>query len=91
MPESKDSLSRILSQTTPPKPPVEEAEQDALSIAEMDGRYSSMRPANKNLTRLHVILRDGKVRSYQFAYLDAESTFDGNSFVVTFAGVTSIS
>ena len=53
----------------------------------MDGKYSTMPPANKPLTRLHVILKDGRVRSYQFHFLDAESTFDGNSFKLLFAGV----
>ena len=65
-------------------PPAEEA--DGLTIAQMDGRYSSLRPENKKLTRLHVIDRSGHVRTFQYAHLDAESTFDGNTFTLVFAG-----
>lgn len=43
--------------------------------------------ANKNLTRIHVILKDGKVRSFQYAFLDALSTYEGGAFTLMLAGV----
>ncbi len=56
-----------------------DADTDELTIAQMYGRYSSMPPAANNMTRVHVILKDGKVWSYQYAFLDALSTFEGAS------------
>lgn len=89
-----DSLEKILRTAggkPPPKddplPTADEAEDGALTIADMDGRYSTMRPANRNLTRLHVMLKDGSVQSFQFAYLDARSTYNGKEFVLVFAGL----
>ncbi len=84
-----DSLSNILSRTatvgTPSNghaaPP---EESDALTLAEMSG--TAMRPANKNLTRLHVIKKDGKVFTFQYHFLDARSTFEGGAFTLLFCG-----
>lgn len=83
----KDSLEKMLKRTGLPNDEPEAEDSEELTIAQMDGRYSTLRPANKNLTRLHVILKDGKVRSYQYHFLDALSTFDGNTFTLVFAGV----
>lgn len=89
MPESNDSLSKILSRANPvaaskngDTPPADDG--DALTLADMNGK--TMRPANKNLTRLHVVDRQGKVRSFQYAHLDVESRFDGDTFILLFAG-----
>jgi hypothetical protein len=92
MNQSRDSLKDLLHGAKPkPKaedlPPEQEEESEELSIPQMNGKYSTLRPANKTLTRVHVILKDGKVRSYQYVFLDALSTYDGNSFTLLFAGV----
>lgn len=96
MADSSDSaLKKILSGGTdflkgPSAAPAPDAAQDdevdGLSIAQMNGDYSSMRPANKTLTRLHVIKRDGKVVTFQFHYLDAQSTYEGGAFKLLFVG-----
>jgi hypothetical protein len=88
MPETKDSLDFLkkMSAREPEKPPVEEQDPETLTIAEMDGRYSTLRPANKTLTRMHVILKNGKIFSFQNHYLDVRSTFEGGTFVLLFAG-----
>ncbi|OWK42138.1 hypothetical protein FRUB_04216 [Fimbriiglobus ruber] len=70
-----------------PPEPVETDDCETLTISQMDGKYATLRPANKTLTRIHVILKDGKVRSYQYAFLDALSTYDGGTFTLLFAGV----
>jgi hypothetical protein len=89
-----DDPIRALLKRTPGSPPPtlpsaasDEAEPDCLTISQMDGQYASMRPTNKNLTRMHVVKKDGKVHSYQYHFLDAESTFDGGTFTLLFAGV----
>ena len=93
MNDRKDSLDGLLSRMNGrPAPPGNDApppepDGEELSLASMDGRYSTLRPANKNLTRIHVILKDGKVRSFQFAFLDALSTYEGGAFTLLFAGV----
>src|SRR5258708_30262353 len=91
MSDKKAPLAKILGSVRPVVPPdvapaVEEDESDALAFAEMNGRYSTMRPANKLLTRMHVGKKDGAVFTFQFAFLDARSTFDGNSFKLLFVG-----
>jgi hypothetical protein len=91
---SDDPLSTILKRQAPGPPslapsaalPPDGPEPDALTIAQMDGDYAGMRPATRNLTRLHVVLKDGKVRSFQYHFLDVESTFDGGAFILLFAG-----
>lgn len=86
---SKDKLADILNRTTPgapPPPATEEPDGEALTIAQMDGKSSSLRPANKNLTRLHVVLKDGKVCSFQYHYLGAMSAFEGGKFTLLFEG-----
>ena len=89
--DTKDSLKDILSGAkTKPRDddtPPAEGDGEELSLARMKGDYSALRPANKSLTRLHVILKDGKVRSYQYVFLDALSTYEGGSFTLLFAGV----
>ena len=88
MPDKNDSLDFLKKMSTrePEKPPVEEQDPETLSIGQMDGRYSTLRPANKTLTRMHVILKDGKVVSFQNHFLDARSTFEGGTFVLLFCG-----
>jgi hypothetical protein len=91
MSDKKDPVGKILDRLRPAAPsvavaPVDDEESDALAFAEMNGRYSSMRPANKLLTRMHVVKKDGAVFTFQFAFLDARSTFDGNSFKLLFVG-----
>jgi hypothetical protein len=58
---------------------------EALTIAEMNGS-TALRPANKLLTRLHVVLKSGVVRSFQYMHLDSGSKFDGNEFTFVFIG-----
>ena len=53
----------------------------------MDGRYATLRPANGNLTRLHIVLRNGRVRTMQYADLTSDASFDGDQFTLPFAGV----
>ncbi len=65
-------------------PPAEESE--SLTISQMDGRYSTMRPANKSLTRMHILLSDGTVQSVQYHHSDVKGTFKGGEFEVIFAG-----
>ena len=43
-----------------------------------------MRPANKPLTRMHVIKKDGSVRTFYYHFLDVESVFDGGTFTLFF-------
>ena len=91
MADSRDSLKEILTGTKP-KPraeeelPLAEDEAEELSIAQMKGDYSTLRPANKSLTRLHVIHKDGKVETLYYHHLDAKSEFNGNSFTFLFTG-----
>ena len=80
-------LKRTPESTPPAARPEASEDSDSLSISQMDGQYASLRPTNKNLTRLHVVKRDGKVHSYQYNFLDAESSFDGGTFTLLFAGV----
>ncbi|MGL4555767.1 MAG: hypothetical protein ACRC33_31755 [Gemmataceae bacterium] len=90
MADANDSLTQLrrglLPLAPPAAPPGDGTESDALSVAGMDGRYATLRPANRNLTRLHVVKRDGKVFTFQYAFLDAASTFDGRAFTLLFAG-----
>jgi hypothetical protein len=82
-------MIRSLGARSPATPEVEPplAEEDeGMTIGQMDGRYSTLRPANKPLTRLHVIDRSGRVRTFQYSHLDAESSFDGDTFTLVFAG-----
>jgi hypothetical protein len=81
-----NALSKILNGTATFPAPAEEDEPESLTVAQMDGKYSTMRPANKILTRLHVVDKSGKVRTFQFHFLDVESTFDGKSFTLLFVG-----
>ncbi len=90
MPESKDSLDEILQRVGGQKKPSKNGDSapsddtDAITFADMNG--TAMRPANKNLTRLHIVTKDGKVRSFQYHYLDVESRFDGDTFTLLFVG-----
>ena len=96
MADSKDNaLKKILNGGTdflkdlspsPAPDATQDDDSDALTVAQMNGDYSSMRPANKTLTRLHVIHKDGKVESLQYHHLDAKSEFKGGSFVFLFSG-----
>jgi hypothetical protein len=97
----KGYLGEILHKTTPskgsqgngtPEKPAgqqttsADADPDELTIGQMDGKYSTMRPGNKELARMHVILKDGSVQTFQFAHLDAKSVFNGQKFVLQFIG-----
>jgi hypothetical protein len=64
----------------------EDAEAEELAIDEKDGKDASVRAANKNLTRLHIIDTAGKVRTFQYHFLDVDSTFDGGTFTLVFVG-----
>jgi hypothetical protein len=89
MSDKAEPLKTILSGVKSPPAasiPVEDDEAESLTIAQMDGKYSTMRPANKSLTRMHVVTRDGKVQSFQFHFLDVRSTFNGKEFVLHFVG-----
>ena len=87
MADSNGSLEFLKRASLGPSPaPPEEADPETLSISQMDGKYSTMRPANKNLTRLHVIHRDGSVESLQYHHIDAKSEFNGGSFTFLFSG-----
>ena len=89
MRDEKDSLKDITLRMAKPKPedePPEQEDSDALTISQMNGHYSTMRPANKILTRRHVIHKDGKVETLQFHHLDAKSVYDRESFTFLFSG-----
>lgn len=94
MPGPSDSLSKYFAAAAGRNPaaaadddlPLAEEAQE-LTIAQMDGRYASLRPANGNLTRLHVVTRTGRVRTMQYADLTSDANFDGDHFTLTFAGV----
>ena len=92
MPDTSDSLSALLKRTTQKavpatsSPPVEPDGSDTVSLAEMNGSQTP-RAANRNLTRIHIIDKTGKVRSFQYNYLDSETIYDGNSFTLIFTGV----
>ncbi len=83
-----DELGRILHGVGNPggakdaKEP-EAKDPDALTVADMEG---AGRPANKLLTRLHVVKKDGEVHSFQYHHLDSNSVFDGNGFTLLFVG-----
>lgn len=61
----------------------EEKSDDSLTLADMQG---VMRPANKEIGRLHVIDSKGVVRTFNYDHLDVEHRFDGERFSVVFAG-----
>jgi hypothetical protein len=99
MPDTNDdnpTLKRILSESVPkrpssasPSPPpatVPDDDDDAITFAQMNGKYSTLRPENKTIPRLHVVDKTGKVRSFQYVHLDSDSNFDGGEFSVVFAG-----
>ena len=92
MPVENDSLDNILRGAGGRKPPRPEAatqadadDADAISMADMSGTHC-MRPANRNLTRIHLVDRAGKVRTMQYAHMDVEGRFDGDTFAFVFAG-----
>ena len=87
--DTGDSLETILKRVVPPAkgpPPEEPEDAEALAVGQMDGRYAALRPANKPLTRLHVVKKDGKVSSFQYHFLDARSVYEGGRFVLLFCG-----
>jgi hypothetical protein len=90
MQDKPTSLDEVLMKGVAPKPkgdkPAEQEESDSLTLADMNGSFSTMRPANKNLTRMHVVDKAGKVRSFQYNYLDVESIFDGGTITLVFSG-----
>jgi len=57
-----------------------------ISIAEMRGDSTAMRPTNKEVPRLHVIKRDGSIETLQNIHLDVKSAFYGNGFMIPFTG-----
>jgi hypothetical protein len=86
-----DNLSQLLSRKAQQAAqlPVTEwvAPADEITIAGMNGQYSNMKPADRNLTRIHFMDKTGRVRTFQYAYLDSESTFEGGTFTLIFTGV----
>lgn len=84
MPE-KDSLKNILAGGKPKPDEVETtADDEFLSLADMAG--NPLRPANRTLTRLHVIHRDGTVETLFYHHIDAKAEYRGNSFTFLFSG-----
>ncbi|WP_020471531.1 hypothetical protein [Zavarzinella formosa] len=89
--ESSDSLKKLLLGATPkpsPKPdeePAQVEDAEAISLADMNGSHS-MRPSNKTVPRIHVVLKDGKVQTLFYHHLDAKAEYDGNSFTFLFIG-----
>lgn len=86
---SNQFLAEILDVEKPgPEPELKEAE--AISLADMDGKYATLRPDNKAVMRLHVVDRPGNVRSFQYVHLDSDSRFghtkNGQFFVLRFIG-----
>lgn len=74
----------FLKDVTPPgkgEPP----DPEALTIAEMNGS-TALRPANKLLTRLHIVLKDGSVHTMIYHHLDSNAHFHGDSFTLVFIG-----
>jgi len=91
MQESRDSLTALLhGAKVKPKPqeqpPEQDAESEEMTIASMDGKYATMRPANKALTRIHIVHSDGKVETLYFHHIDAKSEYNGGSFTFLFSG-----
>jgi hypothetical protein len=62
------------------------AEPEVLTLAQMDGSAETMRPADKEIARLHVILKDGSVRTFINDHLDVEHRFESGKFSLVFAG-----
>lgn len=91
MPDTPDSLDRIL-RGARPKGQSDTVDlsladdHDLLGMADMTGSHT-VRAASGKLTRLHVVLKDGTVQSFQYNFLDARSTFEGGAFKLLFAGV----
>ena len=82
--ETLDSLlSKANGKPVGDKEPTPEPDGEELSIGQMS---TGVRPANKNLTRIHVIRRNGDVESFQYHYSDVKGVFKGSEFVVIFAG-----
>ena len=85
--KSKDSLDGLLSRMNgkpaADREPPPEADGEELSIGQMG---AGVRPANKNLTRIHVVRKNGDVESYQYHYSDVKGVFKGSEFTVIFAG-----
>lgn len=44
------------------------------------------RPANKLLTRFHVVTKDGTTHAFMYHQLDSNATFKGSEFTLLFAG-----
>lgn len=90
MNDKKDSLDGLLSKMNG-RPGVErdvppEADGEELSIGQMSGDYSRMRPSNRAIPRIHVVHKDGKVETLYYHHMDAKSVYDGASFTFVFAG-----
>ena len=62
----------------------EQPEDGDLTIAEMDGKYSTLRPTNKETPRLHIIKKDGTVHTFLYMHLDAHQEFHGDTFTLIF-------
>lgn len=66
-----------------------ERDSEGISLADMDGRYSTLRPTNHNIPRLHVVERSGTVHTYQYVHLQSDSSFaateNGQVFTLEFA------
>ena len=87
MNDRKDSLDGLLSKMgakpAAKEEPTLEADGEELSIGQMG---MLIRPANKNLTRIHVVRKDGTVESFQYHYSDVKGMFKGSEFIIIFAG-----
>lgn len=65
------------------KPP--EGDSETLTLADLSSS-AALRPANRQLTRLHVLKADGKVHSFIYNHLDSNTVFDGDHFTLLFVG-----
>jgi hypothetical protein len=64
---------------------IPDQDDPALTFGEMDGG-ATMRPANKELARLHVIDAEGNVKTFAYDHFDVRHEFYGARFSVFFAG-----
>jgi hypothetical protein len=79
-------LARMWKQVGKPQEAAPESDSERLTLEDMNGDYSTMRPANKPLLRLHIRKKDGTVRTLFYHHIDAEGSFEGDSFTLLFCG-----
>ncbi len=66
--------------------PADASDPECLSLSQMDGQYSKLRPSNKMLECLHVVDIKGEVVTLNYAFLDVRADFKPGEFTVIFAG-----